>query len=67
LTLVSSGLVAGDALMGIGVAALVVSGFAERLAVRAPGTGGLEDVATILPFVLLFAGFAAYGRRYSAR
>jgi putative OPT family oligopeptide transporter len=63
LTLVASGLVAGDALMGIGVAALVVSGLSERFALRTPGAGGLEDLATILPFILLFTGFAAYGRR----
>jgi uncharacterized oligopeptide transporter (OPT) family protein len=64
LTLVASGLVAGDALMGIGVAALVVSGLSERFALRTPGAGGLEDLATILPFILLFTGFAAYGRTY---
>jgi uncharacterized oligopeptide transporter (OPT) family protein len=63
LTLLASGLVAGDALMGIGVAALVVSGLADRLALRAPGSGGWEDVAAILPFLLLFVLFARFGRR----
>jgi putative OPT family oligopeptide transporter len=58
LTLLASGLVAGDALMGIGVAALVVSGLSERIALRAPASGGWEDVATILPFILLVAAFA---------
>ena len=58
LTLLASGLVAGDALMGIGVAALVVSGLSERIALRNPSSGGWEDVATIVPFLLLFAGFA---------
>ncbi len=50
LTLLASGLVAGDALMGIGVAALVVSGLGERLALRTPGSGGWEDAATCVPF-----------------
>ncbi|HSD10330.1 MAG TPA: oligopeptide transporter, OPT family [Candidatus Binatia bacterium] len=63
LTLLASGLVAGDALMGIGVAALVVSGLADRLALRAPGSGAGEDVAAILPFLLLFVLFARFGRR----
>lgn len=63
LTLVASGLVAGDALMGIGVAALVVSGLAEHVGLRTPGSGPLEDAATILPFVLLFLAFCAFGRR----
>lgn len=61
LTLLASGLVAGDALMGIGIAAMVVSGVSERLALRTPAGGPWEDVATILPFVLLAAGFAAFG------
>ena len=65
LTLVASGLVAGDALMGIGVAVLVVSGLADTIGLRSPGSGGWEDVATLLPFALLFAGFVAYGRKVS--
>lgn len=63
LTLVASGLVAGDALMGISVAALVVSGLANRVGLRAPGSGALEDAATIVPFVLLLVAFWACGRR----
>jgi len=65
LTLVASGLVAGDALMGIGVAMLVVSGLSDTIGLRSPGSGGWEDVATLLPFALLFAGFVAYGRKVS--
>ena len=63
LTLAASGLVAGDALMGIGVAALVVSGLADRVALRAPGSGPVEDLLTVLPFVLLAVGFAWFGAR----
>ena len=62
LTLLGSGLVAGDALMGIAVAALVVSGLSDRLALRTPGSGGWEDAATLIPFVLLLAAFMRAGR-----
>jgi putative OPT family oligopeptide transporter len=62
LTLLASGLVAGDALMGIGVAALVVGGLSDRLALRAPGSGGWEDAATLVPFVILLAVFLWAGR-----
>jgi len=54
--------VAGDALMGIGVAALVVSG--------SPGTSrsarrqrGIEDVFTLAPFAML-SGLLALGKRH---
>jgi len=63
LTLLASGLVAGDALMGIGVAVLVVTGLSETIGLRSPASGGWEDVATLLPFASLFAGFIVYGRR----
>lgn len=63
LTLVASGLVAGDALIGIGIAALVASGLANHVALRSPGGGGWEDVATVLPFLLLFGAFAGFARR----
>jgi len=63
LTLFASGLVAGDALMGIGVAALVVSGLAETVALRKPDSGGFEDLATIAPFVILALLFLGLGRR----
>ncbi len=62
LTLLASGLVAGDALMGIGIAGLVVGGLSETVALRAPGQGLLEDFATIVPFVLLVSSFVVYGR-----
>ncbi len=62
LTLLASGLVAGDALMGIGLAALVVSGLSERIALRAPGEGPIESLATLLPFLLMLAVFVVYGR-----
>ncbi len=62
LTLLASGLVAGDALMGIGIAGLVVGGLSETVALRAPGRGVLEDLATIVPFVLLVSSFVVYGR-----
>ena len=66
LTLLASGLVAGDALMGIGVAALVVSGLADRVALRSPGSGAWEDVATMLPFLLLFVLFVRFGQRVTS-
>ena len=62
-TLLASGLVAGDALMGIGLAMLVVSGLAARLALRVPGDGAWESLATALPFAALAAGFLIYARR----
>ena len=52
-TLFASGLIAGDALMGIGIAILVVSGLDKILAFRSPTTGPLEYVWTIVPFALL--------------
>jgi putative OPT family oligopeptide transporter len=62
--LVASGLIAGDALMGIGIAGLVVSGWAERLAVRTPGPAGdpLEAIATVVPFALLLLALLRWGR-----
>jgi len=63
-TLFASGLIAGDALMGIGIAALVVSGVAEKLALRAPGAedAPLEIGLTILPFALLMLALARCAR-----
>jgi putative OPT family oligopeptide transporter len=53
--LFASGLIAGDALMGIGIAALTVSGLADAIAIRAPGAAGdaSEALFTILPFAAL--------------
>src|SRR6185369_12966316 len=51
-TLFASGLIAGDALMGIAIAALVVSGAAPAVALRAPSDGGmLEAALTMAPFL----------------
>jgi len=55
-TLFASGLIAGDALMGIGIAILVVSGLDKVLALRSPTEGSLEYVWTIVPFALLAWG-----------
>jgi putative OPT family oligopeptide transporter len=52
-TLFASGLIAGDALMGIGIAVLVVSGLDQSLAVRTAGSGPFEPVLTLIPFAAL--------------
>jgi putative OPT family oligopeptide transporter len=67
-TLFASGLIAGDALMGVGIAALVVSGLAERLALRTPGPAGtpIETALTVVPFLLLMALLARIARRAPA-
>jgi putative OPT family oligopeptide transporter len=64
-SLFASGLIAGDALMGIGIAALVVAGWSERLALRTPGPAGdpLETLATVVPFALLALALARRVRR----
>jgi putative OPT family oligopeptide transporter len=49
-TLLASGLIAGDALVGIAIAGLVVTGWDARLALRSPGNGGAEMLLTVLPF-----------------
>lgn len=50
-TLFASGLIAGDALMGIGIAALVVSGLDQHLALRNPAGATLDEgLITIIPF-----------------
>ncbi len=54
-TLCASGLVAGDALMGVALAAAIVSGFAGKIALRTPGQGPLEAFLTILAFACLLA------------
>jgi putative OPT family oligopeptide transporter len=62
-TLFASGLIAGDALMGIGIAGLVVSGLSTALAMRAPAEGSaLETALTAAPFLLLMALLARYAR-----
>lgn len=63
--LFASGLIAGDALMGIGIAGLTVAGFGTTLALRVPGSAGeaTEAALTIVPFVALMAvlGWTARG------
>jgi len=54
-TLCASGLVAGDALMGVALAAAIVSGFANKIALRTPRQGALEAFLTILAFACLLA------------
>jgi len=62
--LFASGLIAGDALMGIGIAALTVSGLASRIALRSPGGAGElgEGLLTVAPFAILTAVLAWYAR-----
>ncbi len=64
-TLFASGLIAGDALMGIGIAMLIVTGLAGRLALRQPGADGtlVETVLTALPFAALAVLLARHARR----
>ncbi len=63
-TLFASGLIAGDALMGVALAALVVAGLAETIALRAPAANGWwEIVLTAVPFLLLMGLLARYARR----
>jgi putative OPT family oligopeptide transporter len=63
--LFASGLIAGDALMGIGIAGLTVSGLAARFALRSPGSAsdGVEALLTILPFAALMVVLAWNARR----
>lgn len=65
--LFASGLIAGDALMGIGIAALTVSGAGGAIALRAPGSAGelAEGLLTVLPFLLL-TGVLAWNARRTA-
>jgi uncharacterized oligopeptide transporter (OPT) family protein len=62
-TLFASGLIAGDALMGVAIAALVVSGAAGAVALRTPAENApLEVALTVFPFLLLMAVLARYAR-----
>jgi putative OPT family oligopeptide transporter len=63
--LFASGLIAGDALMGIGIAALTVSGLAASFALRTPAPvgDGFEALLTLLPFVSLMGALAWSARR----
>ncbi len=62
-TLFASGLIAGDALMGIGIAGLVVSGLDRAFMLRGESSGPLEYVLTIAPFAALAWGLARMARR----
>jgi putative OPT family oligopeptide transporter len=66
VTLLASGLIAGDALMGIAIAALVIAGWDRLLALRDPTSGAaLEVLATLLPFALLALLVWRAGRRHA--
>jgi uncharacterized oligopeptide transporter (OPT) family protein len=65
-TLFASGLIAGDALMGIGIAGLVVSGLDRALALRSAASGPLEHGFTILPFAALAWGLMRMAQRAEA-
>jgi putative OPT family oligopeptide transporter len=64
-TLFASGLIAGDALMGIGIAVLIVTGVAQHIALRIPGPEGslVETLLTVAPFAALAAVLAYEARR----
>jgi len=62
-TLFASGLIAGDALLGIAFAAVVVAGFDGVFALRTPGDSWLDAVVTVVPFALLAAVLLRYVRR----
>ena len=63
-TLFASGLIAGDALLGVVFAGLIVAGWTGSFALRTPAEGGwLEATLTIVPF----AALAALLGRYAAR
>jgi putative OPT family oligopeptide transporter len=62
-TLFASGLIAGDALLGIAFAAVVVAGWDGAFALRTPGSSWLDAALTLAPFALLAAILARYVRR----
>jgi putative OPT family oligopeptide transporter len=62
-TLFASGLIAGDALLGIVFAAVVVAGWDGAIALRAPGDSLLDGILTIIPFAALAVVLASYVRR----
>lgn len=62
-TLLASGLIAGDALVGIMIAGLVVSGWDRLFALRTPGEGSIaEALLTLLPFVAMMVLLHRIGR-----
>ena len=62
-TLFASGLIAGDALLGIAFAGVVVAGFDGAFALRTPGDSWLDAALTLVPFAALAAVLARYVRR----
>jgi putative OPT family oligopeptide transporter len=67
-TLFASGLIAGDALMGIGIAVLVVSGLDQHLALRSPASASFfEGILTVAAFaVVAWALISMASRRVGA-
>ncbi len=61
-TLFASGLIAGDALLGIVFAAVVVGGWEGRFALRTPGDSLGDALVTVVPFALLAALLLRYVR-----
>jgi putative OPT family oligopeptide transporter len=63
-TLLASGLIAGDALVGILIAGLVVSGWDRLFTLRTPAEGTpLEILLTILPFLAMLVLLERAGRK----
>lgn len=63
-TLFASGLIAGDALLGVALAVSIVAGLGGFLALRTPLEGaGVEIALSALPFAALAWGLARYARR----
>jgi putative OPT family oligopeptide transporter len=63
-TLFASGLIAGDALLGVLFAGLIVAGWGKALALRTPAENGLVEAAiTAIPFALLAWALTRYARR----
>jgi putative OPT family oligopeptide transporter len=66
-TLFASGLIAGDALMGVVFAGLIVAGWSGSIALRTPADGGwLEALLTVVPFAALMALLARAAQRGAA-
>ncbi|MFN8642856.1 MAG: oligopeptide transporter, OPT family [Candidatus Binatia bacterium] len=63
-TLFASGLIAGDALLGVLFAGVIVAGWGGALALRTPAESGwVEAAITALPFALLAWTLTRYARR----
>ena len=67
-TLFASGLIAGDALLGVVFAGLIVAGWGKALALRTPAENGLVEAAiTAIPFALLAWALTRYARHAKPR